>query len=82
MVSLPELGAILCIALIIVVLVVFFFIWLVFKFVIYFLPSIIVAVLVYLVTKDLGLTAAAFIVSAIIFAIWGYNRKRSYQYPR
>jgi uncharacterized protein involved in cysteine biosynthesis len=47
-----------------------------FKFIIYFLPSIIVALVVYLVTNDLGITAVAFVLSAIVFAAWGYNRKR------
>ena len=80
MVDLGQLSAIICIALIIVVLVVFFIIWLVFKFIIYFLPSIIVAVIVYFVTQGhLGYTAVAFILSAIIFAAWGYNRKREYR---
>jgi len=77
MASLPELGAALCIIILIVVLIAFFFIWMIFKFIIYFLPSIIVAVLVYLVTGgDVGLTVGAFILSAIIFAVWGYSRKR------
>lgn len=77
MATLPELGAALCIIIIVVILIAFFFIWMIFKFIIYFLPSIIVAVIVYLVTGgNIGMTAVAFILSAIIFAIWGYNRKR------
>jgi hypothetical protein len=77
MVSLGELGAFVCIAIIVIVLVVFFFIWLAFKFIIYFLPSIIVAILVYLVTGgNLGLTVVAFVLSAIIFAAWGWSRRR------
>jgi hypothetical protein len=80
MVSLGELGGLLCIAIIIIVLVVFFFIWLVFKFIIYFLPSIIVAALVFFVTNgNWGYTAVAFVLSAIIFAAWGYSRKRDYR---
>jgi hypothetical protein len=80
MVSLGELTGLLCIAIIIIVLVVFFFIWLVFKFIIYFLPSIIVAILVYLVTGgNIGLTVVAFVLSAIIFAAWGWSRKREYR---
>ena len=83
MVSLADLGMWVCIVIFLVILIVFFFIWLVFKFIIYFLPSIIVAVIVYLVTGNLGLTAAAFILSAILFAVWGWNRKRGYRsYPR
>ncbi len=83
MATLPELGALLCIAIIIVILIVFFFIWLVFKFIIYFLPSIIVALLVYLVTGgNWGITAVAFILSAILFAAWGYNRRRTDPYHR
>jgi len=79
MVSLAELTGLLCIGVIIVVLIVFFFVWLFFKFVIYFLPSIIVAIIVYFVTHgNVGLTLVAFVLSAILFAAWGYNRRRDY----
>ena len=51
--------------------------WMFFKFVIYFLPSIIVALVVFLVTSgDMGITLVAFVLSAIVFAVWGYNRRR------
>lgn len=76
MASLPEVGAALCIIIFIVILIAFFFLWMIFKFIIYFLPSIIVALVVYLVTLDLGLTLVAFVLSAIVFAAWGYNRQR------
>jgi hypothetical protein len=76
MATLPELGAALCFIIIIVVLIAFFLIWMFFKFIIYFFPSIIVAVIVFLITSNLGLTAAAFVLSAILFAVWGYSRKR------
>jgi hypothetical protein len=80
MVSLGELGALICIGIIIVVLIVFFFVWLFFKFVIYFFPSIIVAILVFFVTDgNLVFTGLAFVLSAIIFAAWGWNRKRDYR---
>lgn len=77
MVSLPEVGAAICIIIFIVILIAFFFLWMIFKFIIYFLPSIIVALVVYLVTSgNLGITLVAFVLSAIVFAAWGYNRRR------
>ena len=77
MASLPDVGVALCIGIFIVILIIFFFMWMFFKFIIYFLPSIIVALVVYLVTeRNLGITLVAFVLSAIVFAAWGYNRKR------
>jgi hypothetical protein len=79
MASIPEIGGLICIAIIIIVLIVFFFIWMIFKFIIYFLPSIIVSIIVYLITGNWGYTLVAFVLSAIIFAVWGYNRKRDHR---
>lgn len=80
MVDLAAIGIWACLIIFLVILIAFFFIWLVFKFIIYFLPSIIVALLVYLITDgNLGITAVAFILSAIVFAAWGWNRKRDYR---
>ncbi len=77
MASIAELGVWVCIGIFIVILIIFFFMWMFFKFIIYFLPSIIVALVVYLVTEgDMGITLVAFVLSAILFAAWGYNRRR------
>lgn len=77
MTSIPDFGVAICIGLFIIILIIFFFMWMFFKFIIYFLPSIIVALVVYLVTDyNLGITLVAFVLSAILFAAWGYNRRR------
>jgi membrane protein implicated in regulation of membrane protease activity len=74
--TLPELGAGLCLAAIIVILVVFFLLWFVFKFLIAFFPSIVVALIVWLVSGNWIIAAVAFVLSAILFAALGAQRRR------
>ncbi len=74
--ELLGLSIVLCIALIVVGVIVFAVLWLFFKVLIEFFPSVVVAGLVFWVTRDFLLTLIAFLVSAIIFAAIGMSVRR------
>ena len=76
MVSIPDLGIALCAIVIIVVLIIFFLLWFMFKFIIAFFPSIVVALIVYLITESWILALVSFVVTALIFAAMGDRRRR------
>jgi hypothetical protein len=78
MADLASLGIMACVAIIIIIVIIFFVLWLFFKFLFAFFPSIVVAVIVYLVTGGNWVYAViAFVVSALIFAAMGANRRRN-----
>ncbi len=66
-----------CVAIIVVIIIIFLILWLFFKVLFAFFPSIVVAVIVFFVTDGNWVYAlAAFVLSAIIFAVIGANRRR------
>ena len=70
-----------CIAVIIIVFIIFLVLWFLFKFVLAFFPSIVVALIVYFVTGGSWLLALiAFVISALIFAAVGSERRRQTYY--
>jgi hypothetical protein len=75
MVSIPELTVGLCIVAVVIIIVVFLLLFFIFKFVIAFFPSIVVALIVFLLTGNWIVTAVAFILSALIFAAVGSKRR-------
>ncbi len=77
-------GLLLCIAIVIVMIVVFLVFWLLLKVVIEFFPSVVLAGLAWWVTRDIGLALVVFIVSAVIFWIIGraYRARRQPVYYR
>jgi hypothetical protein len=71
MVDILGTGLVLCIAIVVVMIVVFLVFWFILKVVIEFFPSVVLAGLTFWVTGDIGLALVVFIVSAIIFWIIG-----------
>jgi hypothetical protein len=70
------LGIVACIALIVIVVIAFLVVWLFFKILIEFFPSVVVALIVFLISRDFLLTLVAFLLSAILFAAIGVSRRR------
>ena len=76
--DIASLGIMACVAIIVVIVVIFLVLWLFFKVLFAFFPSIVVAVIVYLVTGGNWVYAViAFVVSALILAAMGANRRRN-----
>ena len=77
MADLPTLGIMACVAIVVVIVIIFLVLWLFFKVLFAFFPSIVVAVIVFFVTGGNWVYALiAFVLSAIIFAAVGANRRR------
>ena len=74
--DLAGIGALACVAIVIIIIIVFLFLWLFLKLVFAFFPSIIVALIVFLITQNWVLALVAFVVSALIFAAMGADRRR------
>ncbi len=76
--DIASLGIMACVAIIVVIIVIFLVLWLFFKVLFAFFPSIVVAVIVFFVTEGNWVYAlVAFVLSAIIFAAVGANRRRN-----
>ncbi len=76
--DIASLGIMACVAVIVVIVVIFLVLWLFFKVLFAFFPSIVVAVIVFFVTGGNWVYALiAFVVSALIFAAMGANRRRN-----
>ncbi len=77
MADLATLGIMACLAIVVVIVIIFLVLWLFFKVLFAFFPSIVVAVIVFFVTGGNWVYALiAFVLSAIIFAAVGANRRR------
>ena len=68
-------GLLVCVALIVIIVIVFAVLWLFFKVLFAFFPSIVIAGLVWYFTNDFAFTVVAFLGSALFFAYMGYRRK-------
>ncbi len=72
-----------CVVLIVIIIIVFAVLWLFFKVLFEFFPSVVIAVLVWWYTRDFTITVVAFLGSALFFAYMGYRRKKERrQYTR
>jgi hypothetical protein len=78
--GIAGLTALACLAIIIVVVIIFLVLWFLFRFIIAFFPSIVVAVIVWYITKSALLGLVAFVATALIFAFLGSRRRREGYY--
>ena len=75
--DLAGLGLVVCLAAIVIVIIIFLILWFLFKFTVAFFPSIIVALIIWWVSGGNWLYALiAFVVSALIFAAVGSDRRK------